>query len=188
MPRARGKEQRRVAKSAAIKKAEGGTPIRATFRTSVGSEPAFSTWVGAKAMIVMAEVPGAEPGDLDISVEGNRLILKKNGNDQATSAGTGHHGRRIELEKVLDLPYRVDRNSVEVSFDKGFIHIILKREDEETLRSKTLLETNIINTVSRYFNGNGARTNHVREKEDQFLIRALQRYFRGSAAAPQSSD
>ena len=183
MPRTKGKEQRPVAKSVAIKKAEGATPIRATFRPSVGGDPAFSTWVGAKAMIVMAEVPGAEPGNLDISVEGKRLILKKNGNVQATSAGNGHHGLGVEFEKILDLPYRVDRSSVKVSFEKGFVNIILKKEDEQTLHNRTPLEVAIINTVSRYFDGNGARTNRARVKEDQFLIRALQRYFRGSAAA-----
>ena len=182
MPRAKGKGHQGRANPVAIENYEQATPTQTPFLPSVGDDPAVSTWVGQKAMIVMAEVPGAEPGNLDICVEGKRLILKKNGNDHATPAGSGHHGQSVEFEKILDLPYRVDRNSVDVSCEKGFVHIILKREDEETLRSRTPLETAIINTVSRYFDGNGARTNRARVKEDQFLIRALQRYFRGNAA------
>jgi len=153
-----------------------------SLRSSVGDDAAVSTWVGEKAMIVMAEVPGAEPHNVDITVDGKRLILKKNGNDHRTSFDNGHHGKSAEFEKVLDLPYRVDRNSIDVSCEKGFVHIILKREDEQTLHKRTPLEAAIINTVSRYFNGNGVRNTHDRKKEDQFLIEALQRYFQGSAA------
>jgi len=183
MPSARGNGQKRVAKSAAVKKTKGSTPIQAAFGSSVGGDAAFSTWVGPKAMIVMVEVPGAEPGNMDVSVDGNQLILKKKGNGHGTHAGKGHHGQSVEFEKVLDLPYRVDGDSLEFSSEKGFVHIILKRENEETQHKTTPLEEAIINTVSRYFDGNSARTKHVRVKEDQFLIRALQRYFRGSAAA-----
>jgi len=156
---------------------------KTSFRPSLGGDPAVSTWVGEKAMIVMAEVPGAEPDNVDITVDGKRLILKKNSNGHGTSSDNGHHGKSAEFEKVLDLPYRVDRNSIDVSCEKGFVHIILKREDEQTLQNRTPLEAAIINTVSRYFNGNSARTIQDRKKEDQILIQALQRYFQGSAAA-----
>jgi len=176
MPRAKGKRQQWAAKPVAIDKAEGAAPSQATMRSSVGDDPAVSTWAGEKAMIVMAEIPGAELHNVDITVDGKRLILKKNGNGYSTSPDNA------EFVKVLDLPYRVERNSIDVSCEKGFVHIILKREDEQTLHKRTPLEAAIINTVSRYFNGNGARTTHDRKKEDQFLMQVLQRYFQGSAA------
>jgi HSP20 family molecular chaperone IbpA len=169
MPRARRKRQQWAAKPFAIERDEQATPIYYSLRPSAGEDPAVSTWVGEKAMIVMAEVPGAEPENVDITVDGRRLILRKNGNGN-------------EFEKVLDLPYRVDRNSIDVNCEKGFVHIILKREDEQILHNRTLLEAAIINTVSRYFKGNGATT-HDREKEDQFLIQALRRYFQGNSTA-----
>ena len=175
MPREKGKGQQRGANPVATEKYVQAASSKATFHPSVGGDPAVSTWVGEKAIIVMAEVPGAEPGKVAITVDGKRLILKNDGN--------GHHGQGVEFEKVINLPYRVDRNSIDVSCEKDFVNVILKREDEETLHKRTPLEAAIINTVSRYFNGNGARTKHAREKDDQFLIRALQRYFRGSAAA-----
>ena len=183
MPREKGKRQQWTAKPFAKKKDKRATPIHFSLSPSVGDDPDISTWVGEKAMIIMLEVTGAEPGNVEISVEGKRLILKKNGNSYGASADDIHHGQSTEFEKVLDLPYWVDKNSIETSCEKGFVHIILKREDEQTLHNRTLLEAAIINTVSRYFNGNSARMTYARDKEDQFLIRALQRYFQGSAEA-----
>ncbi|MCX5834885.1 MAG: Hsp20 family protein [Deltaproteobacteria bacterium] len=182
MPRAQGMRPQLAAKPEAMEKDKPATRFESLLRPSAGDDPAVSTWVGAKAMIVTAEIPGAEPDNVDITVDGKRLILKKNDNGRGTSSDNGHHGKGAEFEKVLDLPYRVDRNSIDVSCEKGFVHIILKREDEQTRHNRTPLEAAIINTVSRYFNGNGARTTHDRKKEDQFLIQALQRYFQGSTA------
>ena len=169
MPRAKGKSQ-------------------TSLRSSVGDDAAVSTWVGEKAMIVMAEVPGAEPHNVDITVDGKRLILNKNSNGQRTSSDDGHHGKSAEFEKVLDLPYRVDRNSIDVSCEKGFVHIILKREDEQTLHHRAPLEAAIIDTVSRYFSGNGARKNQAGEKEDRLLVQTLRRYFQGAPRQSRSPD
>jgi hypothetical protein len=98
--------------------------------------------------------------------------LKKTGNEQG-----------VDDEKVIDLPYRVDRGELEVYCDRGFVNVILKREDEQTLYNRTLLEVAIINAVSRYFNGHRGEAADPRPKEDQLLLQALQRYFGGSKEA-----
>jgi hypothetical protein len=122
---------------------------------------------------------------VEVSVDGRQLILKKKSNGQGTSADHGHKRQSVELEKIIDLPYLVDRSELEVHCDRGFVNVILKKEDERTLYNKTLLEAAIINTVSRYFNGHGKESTHPRKKEDQFLMRALQRYFKGSTEASE---
>jgi hypothetical protein len=135
-------------------------------------------------MIVTAEIPGAEAGNMEVSVGGRQLILKKKDNGQGASGDHGREGQSAEIEKVIDLPYRVDRSELEVHCDRGFVNVILKKEDERTLYNRTVLEVAIINTVSRYFNGHGKESTHPRKKEDQFLIQALQRYFKGNGGSP----
>jgi HSP20 family molecular chaperone IbpA len=149
------------------------TPPHSFLHPAFANDPSVSLWVGAKAMIVTAEIPGAEAGNVEVSVDGRQLILKKKSN-----------GQGVDDEKVIDLPYRVDRSELEVHCDRGFVNVILKKEDERTLYNKTLLEAAIINTVSRYFNGHGKESTHPRKKEDQFLIQALQRYFKGNGGSP----
>jgi HSP20 family molecular chaperone IbpA len=148
------------------------TPPHSFLHPAFANDPSVSLWVGAKAMIVTAEIPGAEPGGVGVSVDGGRLILKKKGS-----------GQGVDDEKVIDLPYRVDRGEIEVHCDRGFVNVILNREDEQTLYNRTLLEVAIINAVSRYFNGHRGETEDPRPREDQFLIQALQRYFEGSKEA-----
>jgi HSP20 family molecular chaperone IbpA len=182
--------KRRLRRSASMpsgtEKEKPSTSVHPFMRSSFGDDPSVSAWVGAKAMIVTAEIPGAEAGNVEVSVDGRQLILKKKGNGQGTSADHGHKRQSVELEKIIDLPYRVDRSELEVHCDRGFVNVILKKEDEQTLYNRTVLEATIINTVSRYFNGHGTETTHSRKKEEQFLIQALQRYFKGSTGASEA--
>lgn len=88
----------------------------------------------------------------------------------------------MSRSKVLNLPYPPGRDSIDISCEKAFERVILNKKDERIICKMSPLEEAIINTVSRYFNGNGGRAVLARGREDQFLLRALQKYFQGSSA------
>ncbi len=86
----------------------------------------------------------------------------------------------MSRSKVLDLSFTPGRDSSDIGCGKAFDRVILNKKDEQMLYKRPPLEETIIDTVSRYFNGNGARAVRARSREDQFLLRTLQKYFQGS--------
>ncbi len=87
----------------------------------------------------------------------------------------------MSRSKVLDLSFTPGRDSGDISCENAFDRVILNKKDEQILYKRPPLEETLINTVSRYFNGNGGRAVRARSREDQFLLRTLQKYFQGSA-------
>jgi len=169
-----------VSMPSGTEKEKPSTPFNPFIRPSFGADPSVRIRAGTKAVIVTAEIPGAEPGDVDISVAGRRLILKRKGNGIGRSEDGGCKGESAGTEKTMDLPYRVNPGEPEVHCDRKSAAVILEREDEKGLYNRTLLEAAIINTISRYFNGRQGETADPGPEENQFLIQALQRYFKGS--------
>ena len=148
------------------------TVMRPFYVAGADGEAPVHIWVGPKALIVTADVQCPDLLEADVSVEGSKLILK----GSCRPDGGEPTAVRTVLQEV-DLPYRVDAGSVEISFDKGFMYIVLQREEERTYDEKPLLEAAIINSVKRYF-ADGEASQARDARADRFLMEVLQRYFR----------
>jgi HSP20 family protein len=94
--------------------------------------PAINIWTGEDDAVVTAELPGVDPGDLDISVTGNVLTLR--GIRKGPELGeddTVHRRERGEGEfaRTLELPFDVEADKVDARLERGVLHITLPRAE-----------------------------------------------------------
>lgn len=94
----------------------------ADFRTLV------NVYANEDAARVMVSVPGWNAEWFDLSTEGNRLVIK------GESQFEGKNQPKITIDRVVNLPFRVDDASVSASYKNGMLQIDLKRAESDKPR------------------------------------------------------
>ena len=101
--------------------------------SSCSAFPALNVWSNDDEAIVKAELPGFEPADIEIAIEGNTLSLS--GSRELEEAKEGekfyHRERRTgKFSRSLKLPVGVDADKVTAEFHNGVLAIALPRDAE----------------------------------------------------------
>jgi len=96
--------------------------------------PAINLWSKGDDQFVSAEMPGVRAEDVQVSVEGNTLMIS--GERKAQEMPEGARMVRKErnfgsFSRTLQLPYRVDPEKVDASFHQGILSIQLPRAEED---------------------------------------------------------
>lgn len=96
--------------------------------------PALNGWVNEKSVVVESEIPGIKTEDLNISVHGRRLTIAGKrepvkGNHLRQERETG------EFRRTIELPFAVEAESVEASYDKGVLRVSLPRSESDRPRT-----------------------------------------------------
>lgn len=99
--------------------------------------PPVNVWVGEGDAVVTAELPGADPGKVDISVVGDTLTIS--GFRDAARLGEGESYHRQErshgrFSRSLQLPFHVEAGKVEAKYDRGILRISLPRAEADKPR------------------------------------------------------
>ncbi len=84
-------------------------------------------------LCVSSELPGMEPDDLEISVEGDTLTLRGERKLPEAGEGVNYHRREREggrFRRIINLPFRIDPNGVEAAFKNGVLNIVLPKAAE----------------------------------------------------------
>ncbi len=110
-----------------------------TFRSSRsagGAEfPAINVWTKEDGAVLTAEVPGLAAEDMDISVTGSSLTIR---GERAPEETQGEYHRRERefgsFVRAIDLPFRIDADSVEASFANGVLTLRLPRAEADKPR------------------------------------------------------
>lgn len=90
------------------------------------SFPAVNLWEDENHLYAEAELPGLKLADLEITITGeNRLTIKGRRERQTPEKVEWHREERAfgAFERVLDLPYELDSNSVEARLEQGVLTI-----------------------------------------------------------------
>jgi HSP20 family protein len=100
--------------------------------------PSVDVRESADALEIMVEVPGVEPKDVTLSVEGGVLTLK--GNRQFQTAREGENYHRVEraygaFERSFTLPTNVDTSGIKATYKLGVLHLHLPKREEAKPRS-----------------------------------------------------
>ena len=103
-------------------------------RTAQPVFPAVNVWQGDEAVAVMAELPGIDPSEIDISVKDNVLTIS--GERKAPEVPEGARWHRNErsygrFSRAVRLPYAASDDSVEARLTNGVLRIVIGRPEED---------------------------------------------------------
>lgn len=91
-------------------------------------------------VFVQAPLPGCDPNTLDITVEKNMLTLSGERKSDAPEKGNAIRSERSfgKFSRTLELPYRVDPNSIEASYKQGILEIKATQAEDDRPRKITI--------------------------------------------------
>ena len=118
-----------------MNRALSGTGNR--FRGRRAGYPPMTVWSSSDGMTIDAELPGADPKNVDISVAGDELTLRGNINAEEPAEGETFHRRERphgEFVRTLQLPFRAKANGVKASYTNGVLRVTVPRAEEEKPR------------------------------------------------------
>jgi HSP20 family protein len=100
---------------------------------SRASYPAVNVWQGPEAIAVTAELPGLEPGDIEVAVKDD--ILTISGERKAPEVAEGARWRRNErgygkFSRAIRLPFAASGDKVEARMINGILSIVIARPEE----------------------------------------------------------
>ncbi len=105
------------------------------------------------AIVIVADVPGLKPEDLDVTLEGDTLTIR---GEIKPSQESKHYLLRERLsgrfERVLTINTPIDTSKVEASFENGVVQITLPKA--EAVKPKQI-KVNPVKSVQG--NGNGQK-------------------------------
>lgn len=96
--------------------------------------PALNVWSSAEGLIVTAEIPGVTAEDIDISIVGETMTLSGSRDPEFDGDEVRYHRRERgcgQFNRTLELPYRIETDQVEATFDKGVLTVTLPRAEED---------------------------------------------------------
>jgi HSP20 family protein len=112
-------------------------PVGAT----AGVYPPVNVFDGGEDYVVKAELPGVEPGKLEIEVEDDTLVLRGERALAEASADAAYHRReRAEgrFRRVVRLPGRVDTGGANAEYRNGVLTVRIPKAKETRPRKVTI--------------------------------------------------
>jgi len=104
-------------------------------RQRATSYPAINVYTNEEeGILVTAELPGINPNDLNISVTADTLTLTGSRQAEEMPESYQYHRRERgfgEFNRTFQLPYTVNKDYVEATFQNGVLRITLPRAEAE---------------------------------------------------------
>jgi HSP20 family protein len=91
--------------------------------------PAIESYVRDGTLVVRADLPGIDPKDVELSVEGDRLTIKGERRAAHEDKELGRMYREVgygRFERTVTLPSGVDPDSVKAEYHDGVLEITMK--------------------------------------------------------------
>ena len=95
--------------------------------------PAVNVWVNESEAYLTAELPGIDPANLDINVEGETVTLSGRRMPEANGGTEYHRRERLhgEFNRQVLMPFRIDAQHVNAQLTKGVLTVKLPRAEED---------------------------------------------------------
>ena len=103
---------------------------------AAGGFPAVNLYAGRDGVAIVAELPGVEPGDLEVHAHQDTLTIR-GARRPAAEDGRAYHRRERRggaFTRTIQLPYRVDPGRVEARLEDGVLRLSLGRPEEDRPR------------------------------------------------------
>jgi HSP20 family protein len=119
----------------AFSRLDFGLPMRA-FSTAW---PAMEVSETDSGLRVVAELPGMEEKDVDVILDGDVLTIRGERREAVEDEGRRFSERWYgAFERRIPLPYKVDEDRIEASFDNGLLSVTLPRSAEAEERRRRI--------------------------------------------------
>ena len=92
--------------------------------------PPINVWASEKSIVIVAEVPGIAPEDIDLQVCNQTVTLKTKRELAEPEEGQTYHRRERgygQFTRSIELPYLVDADKVNASFSNRMLRIEFTR-------------------------------------------------------------
>lgn len=110
-----------------------------TRRRDAAEFPPISVWANADGVMVVAEVPGLRPDDVDVSVSGGMLTLRgERKNDGSLGEQSRAERPQGSFTRTLELPFQIEPSKVEAHSENGLLAIRLPRSEADKPRKITV--------------------------------------------------
>jgi HSP20 family protein len=99
--------------------------------------PPFNAWVGEVDVIVAAELPGVDPGKVEISVVGDTLTISGSREGESLKEGESYHRQERDFgrfSRTIQLPFHVEAGKVEARYARGILKIVMPRAEADKPR------------------------------------------------------
>ena len=98
--------------------------------------PAINAFAKEDGIVITAELPGVDPGGLDVSVFRDTLTLRGTREPEAADPRSYHRRERRQGQfvRTVTLPFRVDPDRVEANMEHGVLRLTLHRPEEDKPR------------------------------------------------------
>jgi|LSQX01.2.fsa_nt_gb HSP20 family protein len=106
-------------------------------RRAGATYPPLNAWSSDEGLVLDAELPGVDPADVEISVDGDELSLrgKINVRDPAEGEAVLRRERPSgEFQRRLRLPFRANTRAVKATFKNGILRIQVPKSEDEKAR------------------------------------------------------
>ena len=95
--------------------------------------PTVNLWGNESELALTAEIPGLNPEDLDVTVNRDKVTLKGHRETNRLEEGESLHRQERQTRafaRAVELPFEVDPQSAEATYEKGVLTLRLKRPEE----------------------------------------------------------
>ncbi len=114
-----------------FKKFFGDMPLIGSTRE--GWAPSVDVMENDDRIVVKAELPGLEAGDIDVSITGDVLTIKgEKKTEEKKEEEKYHYSERYYglFERSFRLPVAVKTDRIEAAFEKGLLTVTLPKQEE----------------------------------------------------------
>lgn len=112
------------------------------YRERASSEyPAVNIWSGTDDAILMAELPGMNANDIDLSISGDTLTLKGERHPEELKEDESYHRQERlygKFVRSIKLPFIVDNNKVEAECKNGVLKVRLPKAESAKQKKITI--------------------------------------------------
>jgi HSP20 family protein len=103
--------------------------------------PAINIWTNDDGQLITAEMPGVHPDELEIDVTGDALSISGERKQDEVAKDARYHRRERSygaFSRTVQLPFMVDTDTVEASFNNGVLQISLPRAEADKPKKITI--------------------------------------------------
>ena len=124
-----------------------------------GALPALNVAETKDAIEVSAEVPGIEEKDINITIEGNKLVIAGERKQESEHKDKDWHVTETSygsFKRSVLLPFEPSHEAVQAQFDKGMLRMTIKKP-AEAVTTKRIIEIKPTSESKQVANGRSAQ-------------------------------